>query len=314
MISVSVCVCVCAELFHFFYLPLVSPPFQALRNAGLMSVRVRYRLTNYHCPSSLHSSLAPSLCLFSPSSPSPPALSSTLRPCRLPLCSPVSRCCVYTCCRDWSRGEDKQRGSESGSEKTPKGEEKLWLVLSGCVSVWSWSPEICSHCAFCGGPVTEDRSLLDNQHEASSEPDGQRRGGGEEKEREDEKVTSWIVAFCVVEEEPTATQQLHVPSSHRLAGNSSHEFSTLLLLLLLLCFSLLIPNEYTVFSHLDGSYYTHTNTHMHTHSGYLEGHFFSWSSDHTDPADCCNLHGKVTGRGLDVYLCVCVFVWLCVFN
>lgn len=54
-----------------------------------------------------------------------------------------------------------------------------------------------------------------------------------------------------------------------------------------------------------------TYTHTHTHSGYLEGHFFSWSSVHADPADCCNLHCKVMGWGLCVYFCGVVCVISC---
>lgn len=43
---------------------LISPPFSLLRNVGLMSVRVRYRLTNYQCPPSLPPSFPPSLSLM----------------------------------------------------------------------------------------------------------------------------------------------------------------------------------------------------------------------------------------------------------
>lgn len=58
----------------------ISPSFLSpillllLRNVGLMSVRVRYRLTNYHCHSSLHP----------PPTPPTPSLSrSLLQPCHL---------------------------------------------------------------------------------------------------------------------------------------------------------------------------------------------------------------------------------------
>lgn len=178
MMSVSVCVSV---LWTFsFLLPPLGPPPQALRNVGLMSVRVRYRLTNY-CPSSLHPSIPPSplsdLSFFT----SPPVLSSTLRPCALAPCSPVSCCCVYTCCRDWNRGEDKQRGSESRSEKNTKRRRETLtcpLRLYECLelevaSAWDLFPLF-----FLWGPVTDDRSLSYNQHEVRDEPDWDHRGGG----------------------------------------------------------------------------------------------------------------------------------------
>lgn len=156
-----------------------------------MSVRVRYRLTNYRCPSSLplplsfflrHLLLSPplgDLVRFVPPPPSPLLLSC-----------PVSCCYVYTCCRDWSRGEDKHRGSESGSGKNPKRRrETLTCPLSVCEQfVCSFqASEISSHCGFLccvvcvcagwGGPVTEDRRCLDSHREVRDDLRGEEEQG-----------------------------------------------------------------------------------------------------------------------------------------
>lgn len=254
-----------------------------------MSVRVRYRLTNYHCPSSLHPSLPPS---FSHCSAllqlchlllSPPLWDLVLSPFLL---SPAvtSTSVVVTGTEERTNREDLSQKLKE--KKTPKGEEKLWLVLSDCdwwfVCLFQVFWDLLSLCFW---------GTCHWRHRGRWEPDTLQKSGGRwVSDKWRKKNRRWRFNFA----------------SHHPAG----QLKTLGLVFLLWQFCCERASWGTLCVFSPGG--LKARTHAHRHSGYLEGHFFSWSSDHTDPADCCNLHCKVTGWGLDVYLrlCVCVSVHL----
>lgn len=230
-----------------------------------------------------------------------------------PILSPAvtSTIAVVTGAEERTNREDLSQNPKN----TKRRRETLTCPLSLCVcaALLLEVSEISSDCAFGGEPVIGDRWRLDSEQEAGENLTGEtQRWRGRAKE--DEKVTRRIVAF---EWWQKNTERQHDYTSHHPTGwLTSHRLSLFLFFPSLFLTSVLVSDSFavrvddTVFSHLE---VWRARTHTGKHSGYLEGHFFSWSGVHTDPADCCNLHCKVMGRGLDVYLCgdVCVCVCVC---
>lgn len=117
-------VLVCAQNFDSFFPPsLVSLPLLGSEECGayVSESGTGSLITTALPPALLSLSLSSSFLQLRHLLLSPPLLDLV----RSPYFSPVSCCYVYKHCRDWSRGEDKRRGSDSESKKTPKGEEKL---------------------------------------------------------------------------------------------------------------------------------------------------------------------------------------------
>lgn len=209
--------CVCAQNFFslLFLLPHLSPPFSALWNVGLMSVRVRYRLTNCHCPSSLHPSL-----LLSPAV----ALSfNSVTSCSLlhfeTLCSPPFSCLLLLRLQVLSWLEQRRGQTEriwvrnwKKPQKEKRNSDLSCLTVTGGLCVWS---------KFLRPSLVV---LLGN---LSLKAPWQTTRGRWEPDRlyrraeEDEWVTSTICCLRVEKEEPKVTLQLGIPSSCRLVVNLS---------------------------------------------------------------------------------------------
>lgn len=187
-----------------------------------MSVRVRYRLTNYHCPSSLHLSLPLSLSsslLQLRHLPCALLSSSTLRPCALPssFLSPAvaSTSAVVTGGEERTNREDLSQNPKKHQKENRNSDLSSLLVCVGVCMFLLDVSEISSDCALGDLSLKTGSALTANKRPERTWHTALRRTG---KGREDEKVTGRIIAF---DRWQNNFQQLHVPSSCRLAGNLS---------------------------------------------------------------------------------------------